>query len=681
MDLLFLKSTKTIKFQAFIISAALLFIVNLFFMEDVIKEIAVFLVIGTLILYLMDLMKFKQINPVSMVMNVAILNAIVLLIILVSQHLVQFRSSNFFNVIVNFLYVLIVAGSMSYLYIIFKELYFLRQKKDMSTYFNTMVIFFLLTALSTLLPKSLDFIEQTFFIVSIIIMIFNSVKISWIAFVVKKEKIYLLILSIIIIVLMISIANSLKEIEGYSEALSKFVLLLMIYGGIYNSILFFTALFHLPTADAFDRKNQEISSLQYFSTLITQVLDFSDLTDSVTDIALKICDANAAWIILREEEGYKSIALKNIGYFDSNLLNHYLVKEKNIFDVNSIKVFTLEKFQDKGQLSEKYHTIAAAPLKVHNESKGFLIAVKKENMLFDEEDRNALNTFSDYASVAFDNSRLVKESIEKERMEKELDLARDIQMRIIPTKLPEFRNLEISSLFIPAFEVGGDYYDFFEIDEDKLGFVIADVSGKGISAAFIMAELKGIFESLSKTISTPKDILITANSILKRTLNRNTFVSAAFGVLELKTGKLNIVRAGHCPILLIRDDKIKNIKPTGIGLGLTFEGNFSDNLEEKVIFLQQNDMIVLYTDGITEAKNKELEDFGQESFEEVLLNHREKEVDEISKNVIHEVTMFSQHNLQHDDITLVILKWKQKLNIDGDREWQSLVQQLNNQTK
>ena len=118
--------------------------------------------------------------------------------------------------------------------------------------------------------------------------------------------------------------------------------------------------------------------------------------------------------------------------------------------------------------------------------------------------RTAINTFSDYASVAIENSLLLEQSIEKERLEKELDVAREIQKKILPAKNPEFENLSVTSVFIPAFEVGGDYYDFFEISKNKFGFIIADVSGKGITAAFIMAEVKGIFSSLSRMIESPK---------------------------------------------------------------------------------------------------------------------------------------------------------------------------------
>jgi serine phosphatase RsbU (regulator of sigma subunit) len=311
-----------------------------------------------------------------------------------------------------------------------------------------------------------------------------------------------------------------------------------------------------------------------------------------------------------------------------------------------------------------------------------LVSARKSSANFNEEEKSAITTFSDYASVALENSRLLEESIEKERLEKELDVAREIQRKILPSKNPDIDNLEIVSVFIPAFEVGGDYYDFFPVSETQLGFIIADVSGKGISAAFIMAEVKGIFESLSKTIVNPKNILIKANEILRNTLDSKTFVSAAYGLLDIDKKVMYLSRAGHCPILHIRGDSAEKIKPTGLGLGMSDSKYFEATLEEIVIHLQENDTIVLYTDGITEAKDHNLNDFGEKYFTEILLENRQKSAQEISNNVIREVSLFSKDHSQYDDITLMILKWKtrtsnnggrdrQKIIINGETEWQS----------
>ncbi len=543
-----------------------------------------------------------------------------------------------------------------------------------------MVIFFILSSLSSAFDKlpDLSFIKNTFFIISILLIAINSVRISWIAFLQKKEKISLLIISVIIAVLFIvNLVNSgpgnihYQMLASFSPSLARFLNILMIYGAIYFGVLFFTTLFHLPTAEAYDRKAQEVSSLQYFSKLITEVLDFNDLAETVTDIATKVCNADAAWILWKDKKEFTTIAHKNIGYLDAREISNFIYRKiKNKPPVGT-EIYSLEKFERLSSLSENYFSVAASPLKTHTETKGYLVVSKKNNSIFNDEDINAINTFSDYAVVAIENSRLVEESIEKERLEKELDVAREVQKKILPLRHPDYKNLDISSVFIPAFEVGGDYYDFFEISESKLGFVIADVSGKGISAAFIMAEVKGIFESLSNTFTKPKDILISANKILKRTLDRSSFVSAAYGIIDTEREILTISRAGHCPAILIRDGVAETLKSSGIGLGLNFTEHFDNNLDETELDLNEEDLIVLYTDGITEAKNNELEDFGINNFEKILIENSQLTPDEIANKVIREVTVFSQSHSQYDDITLVILKWKQKIKLNGEKEWQN----------
>jgi serine phosphatase RsbU (regulator of sigma subunit) len=536
-----------------------------------------------------------------------------------------------------------------------------------------MIVFIILASLSAnfFVSEEYSFLSDTFFIVSVLLIIFNSLKISWIAFIVKKEKIYLLLLSIVITVLFVvnmnnstgSNVHSIMLAKSFSPSLSRFTELMMMYGGIYFTILFFTTLFHIPTAEAFDRKAQEVSSLQYFSKLINQVLDFNDLAETVTDITIKVGSADSAWILWKANSDFKIIANKNIGYVAADLINSYIMQKADWIELQSVSCLQLEHTREYQKGEKILNAVAVAPLKSFEELKGVIIAGKYDDKGFSDEEVNAITTFSEYASVAIENSHLVEESIEKERLEKELDVAREIQKRILPDKNPVYESLDIASVFIPAFEVGGDYYDFFEIDEKKLGFVIADVSGKGISAAFIMAEVKGIFESLSKTIEKPKAILIKANQILRGALDSKTFVSAAYGLIDMDKNKLYLARAGHCPVLLLRKDIAEQIRPSGIGLGLSNTEYFEETLDDIDIDLEDNDTIVLYTDGITEAKNEVLEDFGENSFTQILLDNREQTADELSNKVIREVTLFSKNHSQYDDITLVIFKWKQKFNI------------------
>ena len=145
--------------------------------------------------------------------------------------------------------------------------------------------------------------------------------------------------------------------------------------------------------------------------------------------------------------------------------------------------------------------------------------------------------------------------------------------------------------------------------------------------------------------------------------------------------KLVLARAGHCPILLLRDEMAENLRPSGLGLGLNFSSRFAETLDEVELNLKDNDTIVLYTDGISEAKNNEDEDFGDYQFQKILLENNSKNADEITNSVLKEITLFSRDNHQHDDITLVILKWKSKIKKNGDKEWQNLTPLLKNRTK
>lgn len=682
---------KNLKIQLLVAIAAVLFVLKLTMspIESLgLTLINEFLVIAGIVLLVYSTSEFigtRKFNLLSLVMNLGILNAIIFFLITFSDSILnlfyynlsdKIKNPDLVYTILSFFYVSIFISSLCYIFLTFKQFYFSRQKHEKSIYFSTMTIFFLLSIGTAFLDNysDLSYINNTFMILSIILIGINSLRISWIAFLSKKEKVLLLILSVVILTLFIlnlikssDDTTNFKILFVFSPALNNFLHLMMIYGTGYFSILFFTTLFHIPTAEAYDRKAKEVSSLQYFSRLITQVLDFNDLAETITDIAIKVCNADASWIALKQGDMSKIIANKNIGLVDAGLLTEYMMKESNsipekiekaIYRLNAIKVVP--------ELSEKYSSLAFSVLRVHTVIKGYLFAAKKGDSMFDVDDKNALNTFADYASVSMENAKLLEESIEKERLEKELDVAREIQKKILPSQNPQYTGLDISATFIPAFEVGGDYYDFFEINESKLGFVIADVSGKGISAAFIMAEVKGIFESLSQTSLSPKEILINANHILKRTLDSKSFVSAAYGLLDLKEAKIFLARAGHCPILLLRNGVTRDIRPSGLGLGLNYTSYFASTLEEIKLELKENDVLILFTDGITEAKDAHKEDFGEVNFEKILIENSHRSAEEISNEVIKGVTLFSQDTTQHDDITLVIFKLKKKFNLIGE---------------
>ncbi|MBU2445936.1 MAG: SpoIIE family protein phosphatase, partial [Bacteroidetes bacterium] len=570
-----------------------------------------------------------------------------------------------------------------------------------------MTVFIVLAAFTNIFHEinEIKFIHYTFSSVAYLLIVWNSIRISWIAFLTKKEKLIILLLSIGVITLFgfnldqFDIENTIGRIIFiFSPTLAKGVAIIFIYMLIYFTILFFTALFHLPTAEAFERKAQEVTSLQDLTKLLTQVFDFSELSETVTETTIKVCNSDSAWLSLfnKSENRFSPVSVKNIKHLDANnittaitsdIANHKLspfghiqvneparrtqtrqpleVEWGGLVDeaggparhVELNEAGGLNDKQTVSYLSQDDLLVAYAPLKIHDEVSGYLFASKSGHVDFDDDDVNAIKAFAEYSAIAIENSRLLLESIEKERLEKELDLARDVQNKILPHQTPNIRSLDISSVFIPAFEVGGDYFDFFEIDKNNFGVVIADVSGKGVSAAFYMAEVKGIFESLSKILLSPREILLKANEVLEKSLDSKTFVSAAYCSFDFESRKVKISRGGHCPIILMRNTQIEYLRPAGMGLGLDASEIFAQNLSETEIILQENDILVLFTDGITEARNEHQEEFGYERFENIIKRSSDSDSEEISRRIMKEITLFSQHNHQHDDITLVIIKY------------------------
>lgn len=666
-----------------ILLSIVLFLFNLIFpMHDaivlsLIHEVLVFLTIYFLYNYLHQSLVSRLDAPLSLVLNIGILGALLFFILSIANTAYEADingkiSLNFFNSLLSILLVFLFIASIVYIFTSFRELFFLRQKKDPSMYVNTMLVFFTLSFFSSILPQvdsNLDYPLSAFYVVSILLICLNSIRVAWIAFLTKKQKYYLLGLSIVLSIVF-GLTYSLlrgndsdiirQMILTFSPGLHTVFSLVMVSGTIYFGVIFFVTLFHLPTAEAFDRKAQEVASMMDITKLITQVFDFKELADTITSMTTQACNSDSAWLVTNTKNGIELNSVHKIGYVDANDVSNRLLgsgdaafERIEVVDYDSL-------FRDKKFVEHHFHSIAVAPLTMHGKINGYLFTARTKGNSFDTEDRKSLQAFAYYAAVALENALLIKESIEKERLEKELDVARDIQRKILPANVPSTSQLAISALFVPAFEVGGDYYDFFELDDEHLGFVVADVSGKGISAAFIMAEVKGIFESLSKIVQKPSELLSKVNEVLKGNLDKKSFVTAVYGVINKKSGKLNLSRAGHTPVLICREGQIDRLQPGGIGLGLDFSSNFSNSLKQMEIQLKNNDIVVCYSDGIPEAKNSLGEDFGYEKFEKIISGNCSKNLDEISNLVMRELSLFSKDHPQHDDITLVLFKWKEK---------------------
>jgi serine phosphatase RsbU (regulator of sigma subunit) len=308
-------------------------------------------------------------------------------------------------------------------------------------------------------------------------------------------------------------------------------------------------------------------------------------------------------------------------------------------------------------LEKKLRSLVAFSLMSHGELIGILYIGKNQPFGFDKEYFSVISTFASQVTISLENARLIEKSLEKERMERELLLAQKMQKSLLPQKYPKHPNLDLFANTIPAYEVGGDFYDFTNISENKIGIVVGDVSGKGISAAFYMALIKGMFQSLSKIYESPADLLKNINKSVYENIEKNSFITIIYGIIDLSNGKLLLSRAGHCPMLLISDNKGDFVKPQGLGAGLDKGNLFDSSLEEIEIDLTKNSACIFYSDGVTEARNRAGEEFGSQRLFDSAMKSSNLDAKDIANNIILDIKQFTVSEKEYDDLTLVFFKY------------------------
>lgn len=252
----------------------------------------------------------------------------------------------------------------------------------------------------------------------------------------------------------------------------------------------------------------------------------------------------------------------------------------------------------------------------------------------------------------------IRRITERERMQKELEIARHVQMKLLPKESPRLPGYDVAGTCIPATEVGGDYFDFIRLGRGKLGIAVGDVSGKGVSAAIYMTLTKGILQSHVGFDDSPVTVLGRVNSLIYRTIEKGIFVSLFYAVLDTAARELTYSRAGHNPGFLLKQDaeEFESLHPPGMALGLDEGELFSSIIEENKVSLSPGDVLVFYTDGITEAMNVREEEYGEKRLMQCISDNSHLPSREMVEQITADVNHFAGTQPQHDDITLVVMR-------------------------
>ncbi len=266
--------------------------------------------------------------------------------------------------------------------------------------------------------------------------------------------------------------------------------------------------------------------------------------------------------------------------------------------------------------------------------------------------RAALETLATEAAVAIENARLYRETLEKARMEQELRIAAEIQQALLPEPRRKGQFFEAVGQSVPCRSIGGDFFDYVDLPNGAFGFAVGDVAGKGAPAALLTAVLQGVFASQASSGSSPSETLLRVNIALIRRAIESRFATALYAVI-CPTGELTYCNAGHNPPMVFGKNGVQRLETGGLILGLFEHATF----EEGNATLEPGDLLVAFSDGVTEALNTEGEEYGEQRLLACVQANRDKSVSEVLDSIFASVREFTAGAVQSDDVTALVLRY------------------------
>lgn len=302
-----------------------------------------------------------------------------------------------------------------------------------------------------------------------------------------------------------------------------------------------------------------------------------------------------------------------------------------------------------------------SPLIHDDQILGVLVVANPTNGLpFSETDLSLVNSLAEQAALAIKNSDAMNLRVEKTQMDSDLTLARDVQELFLAKESPDFKGLEIDTQYIPSSQVSGDFYDFYKLSSTKFAVSVADVSGKGVPASLLMALCQTNLRHYVKKSKTPREILIQLNQDLEERIREDMFITLVLAIIDTNANTITYTRAGHEPALLgrVNDEELKvhKLHGNGMALGMVPSDLFEEIIEDQTCSFNKGDMLVLYTDGVTESQNQSNEEFGLDRLCEKLKNAKENSPLSFNSSLMKSLEEFSSISSDRDDLTLLTVK-------------------------
>ncbi len=374
------------------------------------------------------------------------------------------------------------------------------------------------------------------------------------------------------------------------------------------------------------------------------------LTD-LLDTAYTTTQADSGWIKFAIDEASPATKAKNLNLREMTRLDGLVS--------SNYPISTNKTHYDEASKIEGINSILICPLGSVGNQLGQLVLLKNGVDGFSNSSREKLELLCDKALLTFENHKLLALANSNKDLETELKIAQDIQKSLIPKSIPYNGAFELSTLLHPAKAVGGDLYDYFQLDDNRLAIVIGDVTGKGISASLHMAEIKGIFQTLFQFDLSPQLLMQKANKAVNACFPRKAFVTITLLIIDKQKKELEYIRAGHCPLLYYSSNKqqARYLEDEGIGLGIINTATSDENFPLYAMPYEDGDCLLLFTDGFVEGEPKDRKGKGYDnlrlSFEKVA----HKSALDIKRNVYKDLKTRTAREDGQDDLTMIVIKF------------------------
>tara|TARA_B100002052_G_scaffold201343_1_gene183762 strand:+ start:697 stop:1989 length:1293 start_codon:yes stop_codon:yes gene_type:complete len=419
-----------------------------------------------------------------------------------------------------------------------------------------------------------------------------------------------------------------------------------------------------PKKEEVSKESVDLGIIMKMNQEFAVSLDLNDTLNTALKVIIERINAQAANIFLinEKEKKFECIASLNQSYLEEYKLDlkdgvmGKAIEKKKCIRVGDVRKDIREIAEFYFDLDNKTNfttfSVLCSPLIAGNESIGVIHCLNKktDNKLFQEEDRQLLETLSAPAAFAIRNAKMAKDMIEKNKIQKEIEMVGDIQKSLLSKN--KKKDFPIAGINIPAKVVSGDFYNFSDLGDGKYGFGVADVSGKGIKSSLLMSKASSLYSFLSKTNFSAADLLTKLNNEICETISRGMFVTMLVGIYDSKKKEMLLSSAGHePPIIFSKNGSFTNYTESGPPLGITAKTKY---IEHKIPF--ENSSMYIFTDGITEIKNPNGDMLGSEGFQNYIKKYQTTPNNERLKIIINDI--LNKGHIQKDDLTIVVIDSK-----------------------